>query len=168
MPADKAACSAGRKARFGAEPQPLMSFHSQLVTLLKSLDAVTAIVGAGDAARIRPDGFQKRDGEIGRAAILIEVDRQEHLNDLQGRGGLVVGEVTITCRAATRAASDALAEAVRTNGTDPGTGLAGYASTLLDLVVEDHVKSWVPKGDGSEDGWYDTLLTLMPIYPEVE
>lgn len=145
-----------------------MSLHTQLLTLLKTLPAVTAIVGTGSNARIRCEGFQLRDGASGRAAILIEVDRQMHLNDLQGRGGLVVGEITITCRAATRAESDALAEAVRSNGTNPGTGLAGYASAALDLVVDDNVHSWVPKGDGSEDGWYDTLITLTPIYPEVE
>lgn len=138
-----------------------------LVALLKGLSAVTAIVGEGNAARIRPDRLDQ--GET-LPAILMEVD-EEPQNDLDGIGGLVYSDVTLTCRATTKAAARALAEAIRLNGTNPGTGLAGYhgtvASVTFDATLESTVAAFTHKGDGSEAGWYDVIASYVVSHAEV-
>jgi len=138
-----------------------------LVAFLKSLSAVTAIVGESNAARIRPDRLDQ--GET-LPAILMEVDENPQ-NDLSGIGGLVYSDVTLTCRATTKTAARALAEAVRLNGTDPGTGMAGHhgtvASVTFDATLESTVGAFTPKADGSEAGWYDAIATYVVSCAEV-
>ena len=137
-----------------------VTLHEQIRTLLLAAPAVTAIVGAGTAARIRGDYFQKLDGTAaGLEAVLIEVDSQEEQNDLSGQSGLAVGQITLTCRAASRQAASDLAQAVRGR-------LAGYASPVLDLVLDSRSDAWTAKTDASEDGWYDSILTFTPIYAD--
>jgi len=138
-----------------------------LTTFLKSLSTVTAIIGEGNAARIRPDRLDQSET---LPAILLEVD-EEPQNDLSGVGGLVYADATLTCRAATKTAARALAEAVRLNGTDPGTGLAGYHGTVssvtFDATLESTVGAFTSKADGSEAGWYDAIATYVVSCAEV-
>jgi hypothetical protein len=132
--------------------------EAALRTFLLTLDAVTAWVGTGDTARIRPDKLEEDDDET-EEHVILEVDNEEPQNDLTGKGGLVYADLTVRCRAATKSAARALAEAVRTNNTDPGTGLAGYHGTAggltFDAVLEDQVVSFTPAGEGSDRGYYD-------------
>jgi len=138
-----------------------------LVAFLKSLTAVTAIIGTGNAARIRPDRLDQ--GET-LPAILMQVDETPQ-NDLDGLGGLVYADVTLTCRANTKTAARALAEAIRLNGTNPGTGLAGYhgtvASVTFDATLESTITAFTSKADGSEAGWYDAIATYIVSHAEV-
>lgn len=124
-----------------------------LVAFLKTLDAVTAIVGTGDDAKIRPDRLEEFDD---RPAIKMEIDDEDPQNDLIGIGGLVYADVSIFSSARTKTAARALAEAIRINGTDPGTGLAGVKTTVggvkFDAVLESTQMDYMPLADGSARG----------------
>jgi hypothetical protein len=136
---------------------------------LLAMSAVTDLVGTGDDARIRPRLEQEEDVPA-NGSITIEEDFEDHLNDLLGQGGREMIEVNIVCRAPTKKASKALAEAVRTNGTNPGTGLAGYNGTPIDVEIDCWLDGVTPsfthKGDGSDDGWWDTNCSYMVTQAE--
>ena len=99
-------------------------------------------------------------------AVMFEIDHENRDNDLEGRGGLVVAEANVICRANTKAEARRLAEAVRANGTDPGTGLAGYTGTF-DAVLDDIQLAAVPKGDGSNAHWYDANMSFTLLWKEL-
>lgn len=140
-----------------------MSLESDLIAALRAMSAVTALVGSSAAARIEPDVWGEN---VTYPAILIEVDGETPANSLDGKGGLVFAEVTVTCRATTRIASRALAEAVRVNGTNPGTGLAGYVGSAFHAWLDDAVTATVPYGEGSDQHYYDTVQTYTVAYTE--
>lgn len=127
--------------------------EATLTTYLKTLGAVTAIVGTGNDARIRPDRLEESDS---RPAIAIEIDDEDPQNSLDGLGGLVYADVSIFSSARTKTAARALAEAIRLNGTDPGTGLAGVCTTVggvqFDAVLESTQVDYKSLNDGSGQG----------------
>ena len=98
-----------------------VNIERELRTALLDMTAVTDLV----VARIWDEWF--RTDEV--PAIVYEFDNEVHQNAIDGRSGLVIADVNVICRANTRAESRALAEAVRNNGTDPGTGLAGFVGS---------------------------------------
>jgi hypothetical protein len=139
-----------------------MATMEELVrTALLSMDAVTALVGSGSAAKIRSDHPDEEDAP---PLVILEVD-EDHLNDLDGLARRIMCAVTITCRGRTRKESRQVSEAVRVNGTDPGTGLAGYhgtvSETVLDAWLEDVVLATVSRDDGSKRRWYDVVMSFM-------
>lgn len=135
-----------------------MSLTDSIRTALRSFDAVTALVGTGASSRIYPDEF---DEAATLPAILIEIDSEEPQNTLDGRGGLRIGTVTLTCRATTRAASVALADAVLGNGANPQTGMRAYAGSGWDIdTVNSVVTVRQPKGFGMQSGYWDTVIEL--------
>jgi hypothetical protein len=140
-----------------------MSIESDIVTALRAMSAVTALVGTSSSARIDVDVFGEKTTY---PAILLEVDTEEPANSLDGKGGLVFADVTLTCRATTRLASRALAEAVRLNGTSPGTGLAGYSASAFDAVLTDSQTAVVPYDEGSDRHYYDTVQTYLVSWTE--
>lgn len=144
-----------------------MSLSGDIRTALLAMNAVTALVGTGGAARIRPDRLDDRDDKD-EEHIIVEVDRKMPQNDLTGTGGLTYAEVNISCRAATRTQVDALAIAVKRNGTDPGTGLAGYggSGTAFHAVLEDEVDSETPREEGSQRAWYTVEQTYIMSFAE--
>lgn len=101
--------------------------------LLLTFDAVTAIVGSGADARIRPDQLDEADKT---PAILIELQTIDHMNTLDGLGGLAKAMIHVTCLSEQKAKARQLCEAVRTNNTDPGTGLAGYTGAAGDGYID--------------------------------
>jgi len=105
-----------------------MSIESMLRTALLNMDAVTALTGTGDAARIRPDKLDDCDDKE-LQHIVIEVDRATPQNSLDGLGGLTFAEVNISCRGASRAKANALAEAVKRGQVWPATEAAERHST---------------------------------------
>lgn len=140
-----------------------MPVEDDLITALKTMSAVTALVGSGTSARIRTDDFERNET---LPAVLIEVDEDTPQNDLTGRGGLTYSDVTVTCRASTISGSRALAEAVKFNGAIPGTGLCGKASAAFDSYLDHTESAVVYKDDGTNVHWYDTLLSFVVSYPE--
>lgn len=129
-----------------------------LVALLKTFDAVTAIVGSGDDARIRPDRPHEDDPDD-QPGILVAIEAEEAQNDLEGETGLVKATVVLTSYDREKADARALAEAIRRNGTNPGTGLSGYSGNA---GSEGHIDAWWIRNDlefvqleeGSDEGWY--------------
>jgi len=147
-----------------------MTVEADLRTLLLSFgSAITDKVGTGNAARIRPDRLHEEDDDT-QAAIIVEVDNERPLNTLDGKGGRRYADVTLRCRARTKAAARALAESVRTKDTDPGTGLAGYNGTVsgteYDAVLDDEQTSFSPAADGSDQGWYDVFSNYVVTWAE--
>lgn len=144
-----------------------MSLSGDIRTALLAMDAVTALVGTGDAARIRPDTLDDRDDKDAEH-VIVEVDSLVPQNSIGGTGGLTYADVNISCRAATRTEADALATAVKRNGTDPGTGLAGYGTiaSTFQSVLDDEVNSEVPRGDGSQRTWYTTEQSYTMSFAE--
>lgn len=144
-----------------------MSVEADLRTVLLTLNAVTALTGTGAAARIRPDKLHQ-DDNADEEHIIIEIDNEEHLNDLTGRGGRIMADVTLRCLAKTKAEARALAEAVKLNGTNPGTGLAGYEGTVngktFDVWVEDEQATIDLAEDGSDRAWYAIYLTCRATW----
>lgn len=130
-----------------------MNIEKELRSVLLAMSAVTDLV----VARIWDEWFRTEDVP----SIVYEFDSETQENDLGGLGGLVIGDVNIICRADTRAASRALALAVRLNGTSPGTGLAGYSSTKFDAWLDAQAAAAVPKGEGSNAYWYDTNMGFV-------
>lgn len=136
----------------------MIVIENELRSALLGMAAVTTIV----ADRIWDEWF--RSATV--PAIVFEIDAENRENDLTGRGGLVFADVNLICRADTRAASRALAEAVRTNGsTSPGTGLAGY-SGAFDAVLDNMQPAAVPKSEGSNAYWYDTNMSFTLSWSE--
>ena len=144
-----------------------MSLEGDIRTALLNMSAVTALVGTGSAARIRPYMLDDRDDKT-EEHVIIEVDSQSPQNDLTGTGGLTYAEVNISCRAITPTQARALAVAVKRNGTDPGTGLAGYggSGTSFDAVLEDEVSGRTLWNDGSQRAWHTVEQTYVMSFTE--
>jgi hypothetical protein len=135
-----------------------MIIEESLRAALKGMVAVTTIV----SDRIWDEWFRSET----LPAIVFEIDMENPQNDLSGRGGLVLAEANIICRAATRSASRALAEAVRRNGSiEPGSGLAGY-SGAFDAMLDDIQTALTPKAEGSSAYWYDTNMSFALSWSE--
>ena len=142
-----------------------------IAAALLDMSAVTDLVGTGDDAKIYD---WLKQGYVPPAAgiIVIEIDANTEMNDLQGLGGLVYYDVNILCRAPTQSAVMALARAVKTNGTDPGTGLAGYSDTPSDVLIDAHLidttgPTAVTRDDGSANPWWDANMSFTVSQNEV-
>ena len=146
-----------------------MAVEADLRTLLLTFTPVTALVGTGDSARIRPDKLAQGDDDT-EEAIIIEVDDERPLNDLAGKSLRRYADVTIRCRARTKARARALAVAVKLNGTDPGTGLGGYTGTvnctLYSIYLDDEQTSMSPVEDGSDEAYYDVFSNYVITWAE--
>ncbi|MDE2426782.1 MAG: hypothetical protein KGO96_12845 [Elusimicrobia bacterium] len=63
-------------------------------------------------------------------AIIVGPHEEMHENDLSGRGGAVEWKGLIRVTSKVFADVRLITEAIRNNGTSPGTGLAGYSGTM--------------------------------------
>ena len=144
-----------------------MSLEGDIRTALLAMNAVTAIVGPGNTARIRPYQLDDRDDKTDEH-IIVEVDFREPKNDITGIGGLTFADVNISCRAMTPTLANALADAVKRNGTNPGTGLAGYggSGTAFDSWLEDEVSGKTLWDDGSQRSWYTVEQSYRMCFTE--
>jgi hypothetical protein len=145
-----------------------MSLEGDIRTALLAMSAVTAYTGSNTTtARIRPYKLDPTDDPT-EEHIVIEVDSKNDENDLEGEGGLPLCEVNISCRAMTRTLVNALAEAVRVNGTDPGTGLAGYggASTAFHSWLVGRTETTLRWDDKSGRKWHSVEMDFRMQYSE--
>ncbi len=143
-----------------------MALEGDIRTALLTLSAVTALVGTGAAARIRPYKLEQSD-DWTAASIVVEVDNRDHLNDLSGTSARAMVDVNLSCRAMTRSAANALAAAVRLNGTDPGTGLHGYDGAAFSSWLEDDTASILHFDDGSDRDWQTVEMSFKMTHAEV-
>ena len=134
-----------------------MSVEGDLRTLLLTFTPVTALVGTGDSARIRPDKLAQGDDDS-LQSIIIEVDSEQPQNMLDGTSLRRYADVTLVCQARTKAQARALALAIKLNGTDPGTGLAGYGGTVnsvrYDAWLDDEQTSYASVDEESDEAYY--------------
>lgn len=145
-----------------------MNVEDEIRKALLDMSAVTDLTGSDSTtARIRPYKLAESDDKT-EEHIVIDVDSEVRENDLDGLGGLPLCDVTVSCRAMTRSAANALAEAVRTNGTNPGTGLAGYggSGTEFDSWLEDETPSVLRWDDGSDRKWHTVEMSFKVQYTE--
>ncbi len=127
--------------------------------------AVTALTST-----IRVDQLDQTDTpeDEDTPCILITVD-QETFEDqnIGGTTDLVTATMTISGISSDRAVARAVALAIAKNGTDPGTGLQGYATArnaalVWDSMLERRVAGYIPTPDGSDSGLYsvDSVFTV--------
>lgn len=130
-----------------------MTIEEAIRAKLLTMSAVTAITST-----IRPDELSQKDVAPGQAAIIISVEDEEFDNDLSGTTNLVAARVIVSTVSGKRSMARSLAEAVRANGTNPGTGLAGCTVTtgslLFQAMLEKRSAGFVANDDGSESGYY--------------
>jgi hypothetical protein len=138
--------------------------HIGLKGLLLTKAAVTALVGT----RIRFDQLTDKDP---LPALVVDVQSEESESDLSGAGGLITAIVEFRAVAATKAAAADILEAIRTNGTDPGTGLAGYTGVAVDADIraawfEGREFEAVDSGDGKDSALHVGKATYLIQYVE--
>lgn len=138
-----------------------MRIEQQIRELLLTYGAVTAIVGEGSAARIRPDDLAEGDA---LPAIIIQVENEDHEHTLDATAGFANTTVKVICRAVQRQKSRDLADAVKTNGTDPSTGLDNFSCASFDGFCDSTSTHTTDAEDGSDDYWYDTDLSITLLY----
>lgn len=135
-----------------------MTLEEALRTYLLTLSTVTAIT-----TTIRPDELAEADT---LPAILIELEEELDENDLDGHGGLIYATVIISAISNTKSQARALSEAIKLNGTNPGTGLAGYSglagSLKIDAVHNSRSSGYVPEEDGTDSGLHsvDSIYSI--------
>ena len=145
-----------------------MSLEADIRSALLEMSAVTALTGSdATTARIRSDKLDPSDDRT-EEHIIIEVDSETTENTLEGVGGLPLCEVNISCRAMTRKAADALAAAVRVNGTNPGTGLAGYggSGTEFHSWLVSRTRTTTRWDDKSDRKWHSVEMDFRVQYSE--
>ncbi len=133
--------------------------------MLLSFDAVTDLVGQ----TIRPDILDRADNP---PAILIQVEDEIIAEDIEGRGGLVTATVTIEVLHYTRLGSRQLEQAIRTNGTDPGTGLQGYVGLVGQFDVRGSSLArrkpfFVERQTDEDRDWYGIACQYTIDYQEI-
>ena len=114
--------------------------------------AVSALVGE----RIRP--YKPAQTDV-LPFVIIRSNSEVNVNTLDYRGGLVQADISVVAAAETIAGARALATAIRTNNTDPGTGLAGDSWDQADVTVqacllERTEMDFIPYEEGSDEGYY--------------
>lgn len=128
-----------------------MTIEEAIRAKLLTMSAVTAITST-----IRADELMQSDVKPGEAAILISVDNIHYENTLDGKCNMAEARITVSSVSGKRSQARALGEAIRTNGTNPGTGLAGCTVTTGDLpfqlMLMDDSIGYVANGDGSDSG----------------
>jgi hypothetical protein len=132
-----------------------MNLFTDLRTALLAMPAVAAIVGSGATAKVW-NGWQRI---YATPCIVIDLDGDAEQNDLSGSSaGLLISEVTITCRTDDDDATHALWLAVR-------AGLRGYRGTF-DAILDDTAQSTPAKSDGSTGHWYDRVMSFTVMRTE--
>ena len=116
-------------------PDPLL-IEDHLIARLKTLATVTAIVGSGTAARIRPGTLAQSDVY---PAITIVLETETIEGDLEDEGDNEIESLSsvfqVCAIATTHRAARLLQKAIQRNGTAPGTGLAGFTNDQIQSCI---------------------------------
>jgi hypothetical protein len=142
-----------------------MTIEEAIRAYLKTLTAVAAITDV-----IRVDRLVMKEARDGAAAIVIGIDQELFDNTTAGVCEQVEAKITIGCVSEDEAVARQLALAVRKNGTDPGTGLAGCQVTSGSLpfqaMLERRWVSGVPLPDGRDSGLFCAYADYAVFYYE--
>lgn len=125
-----------------------MSIAEDFVTKLKTVSAITALVGSGSSARIH------RNFVPTRATLpYIVFGRSHNQSDmcLSGPGGLEETHLAVECRSSTPAGAEALSELVKA-ACDGATGTWGSSTIRGAFVrdIDDDFKYFPPGNDAGE------------------
>jgi len=135
-----------------------VAIEADLRTVLLTYSALTALVGTRIHPDVLPQQSDEEDNSETLPAVVIDVMDETPQNTLDGGDGMVVANVGVRCFALTKALARQVAEAIRVNGTDPGTGLAahtGYADGGFDGI---HIRTEFdvhPLDDGQDRVFYE-------------
>lgn len=136
--------------------------ESDIRTALLAMPAVTALVGAGESARIRTDDPDEADS-LDTEMVVVEVDGEDRQPHLGGNSAFVTASVNVICRAPTRKRSRLLADAVL--GTN-AIGLVNFSGGGLKLTLESVTPSVVYREDGTQRGLFDVNLMFAATWAE--
>ena len=135
-----------------------MALEDALYSVVSGLSAVQTLLGSSNPI-VRPFKFEEGDNLAVAGGILITPVNADHKDTLDERGGGVSAIVKIRSVAEKAKQARALSEAVRSNGTNPGTGLVDYSGTTSGFVVQavtlnTEEYDFVPYGDDSDEGLF--------------
>ena len=111
-----------------------------LIAHLKTLSAVTAIVGAGSLARIRPGTLDQSDALPAITVIVAEETHEATLDEALDEDQCDLVYVEICAIATSHRAARILQKAIEFNGVIPGTGLNGYSAGQIASCVLENAK----------------------------
>jgi len=97
-------------------------------SLLLLMSDLTDVVGS----RIRREGPEAADEND--PVVILELPDGEQINTLAD-GGFCFADLVVRCRSTDIVEADAMAETVRTNNTDPSTGLDCFRGTAGNAAV---------------------------------
>lgn len=130
---------------------------------LLTLGAVTSLT-----TTIRPDELMQGDVTPGTSAIVIEISEVAPAGLLSARTTLVFATITVHAIAEKKTAARALGEAIKTNLTNPGTGLdfCHVITGLLpfDATWERSDVGYYPRSDGTETGLFSEAAVYSVSY----
>ena len=109
-----------------------------LITYWKTVSDITNLVGAGSAARMYADNAKQGAAEPFIEFVRVGGEAESHLAGVSGTRHTILH---VYCYGATNTASDALAEAVRTN-------TANYRGTMGGTYI-----NWVECTDATDSGF---------------
>lgn len=146
--------------------------EAALRTLLISFPTVTAIVGTGTSARIRPYKLWQKDELAVSDAIIIRVNTEEPQNDLSGSGGQVMADVSVLSCSSTLRNARTLAECCRTNlMANPAEGLEAFDGNMASVAIGQILSGarsvdFIFYGDDSDEGYYVVDAHYSVTYTE--
>jgi hypothetical protein len=134
-----------------------------LVTYLKSVSAITDLVGAGTAARIYPD--QAKQGVSLPYLVYTRGPGGEVFRHLTGHTGARLAIVHLYCWGNTRASADALCEACKQNLRAQRTTMTGVIVNYI-FVDDPQDDGFDFPFDGSDNKQYWSRLVLRIVHAE--
>lgn len=137
--------------------------------MLLTYSALTALVGTRIYPDVLPQQSDEEDQSETLPAVVIDVMDETPQNSLDGGDGMVVSNIGVRCFALTKALARQVAEAVRVNGTDPGTGLAShtdYASGGFDAIHTTTEFDVHPLDNGGDDVFYEVSGIYQVTFPQ--
>lgn len=146
-----------------------MAIETDLRTVLLTYTALTALVGTRIYPDVLPQQSDDEDQSETLPAVVIDVMNETPQNSLDGGDGMVVANIGVRCFALKKSVARQVAEAVRVNGTQPGTGLAShteYAGGGFDAIHETTEFDVHPVGNGADDVFYEVSGIYQVTFPQ--
>ena len=145
--------------------------ENALVAYLKATPEVTALIGAGDSARIYPEAASQ-DPALGDHLVYQEVSFQK-VGSLDGQEAMGASRIQVDCYGLTNARAKALARAVRKakGGVAGGRELDGYEGAwdgvkVWACFVEDRRGDPVPPEHGEAGPYRRRILDVIVHHNE--
>lgn len=143
-----------------------MNIVEAVKTKILTLSAVTAITSV-----IRPHQLDQRDLSATTPAVLINLDKEDAFTDqnIMGTTDLIRATILVSAVSTKLVTAWSLSNAIKLNGTNPGTGLKGCqvrsGSLYFDAMWEETTWDEMPAIDGSDAvRFFVTSTYTVPYY----